>query len=56
MDTNWQKVTPGQKLEARFQTWASAPGLQFAAPEAERAFKERAQMFQDAIQLRLLAV
>jgi hypothetical protein len=52
MDTNWQKMTPAQKLEARFQTWASAPGLQFPTPEAECAFKERAQIFQDVIQLR----
>ena len=40
MDTNWQQMTPAQKLEARFQTWASAPGIQFATPEAECAFKE----------------
>ena len=52
MDTSWQKLTPAQRLEARFQTWASAPGLQFATPEAECAFKERAQIFQDVIQLR----
>jgi hypothetical protein len=52
MDTNWQKLTPAEKLEARFKEWMSAPGMQFATPEAERAFKDRAQMFKDAVQLR----
>jgi hypothetical protein len=52
MDTNWQKLAPAEKLRARFQTWASGPGLQFATPEADCAFKDRVRMFEDVVHLR----
>lgn len=52
MDAQWQKMSPAERFEARYQTWASAPGVQFATLEAERAYKERAQMFKDVVQLK----
>lgn len=52
MDTQWQKLSPAQKQEARFAEWMAPQGLPFASPEAERAYKERAQMFKDAVQLK----
>lgn len=52
MDTNWSKLSPSEKLEARFAEWLAPQGLQFAAPEAERDYKERAQMIKDVVQLK----
>ena len=48
---NWDKLTPSEKLQARFKEWQSPPGAQFASPEVERAYHERVQLFQDALQL-----
>lgn len=44
-------TTREQKFDAIFEAWASQP-IQFATPEAESAYKERTQMWKDAIQLR----
>jgi hypothetical protein len=52
VDQNWDKLTPSERLEARFRDWLSPQGVQFASAEVERAYKERAQMFKDAVQLR----
>jgi hypothetical protein len=52
MDASWAKLTPAERMEARFSEWSSAPGVQFASPEAERAYRERAQMFKDVTQLK----
>ncbi len=52
MDTQWQKLSPSEKLEARFTEWMSAPGVEFASPAAEQAYKERTQMFKDVVQLK----
>ncbi len=52
MIENWEKLAPPEKLQARFVDWMSAPGVQFASPEIARAYKERAQMFQAAVQLK----
>ncbi len=42
-------LTREQKFEARFAEWSAAP-LPFATPVAEAAYKERVQMFKDAIE------
>lgn len=52
MDANWTKLTPDEKLEARFAGWLAPQGLQFATPEAERAYQERVQMVKDVVQLK----
>ncbi len=49
---NWEKLSPSEKLESRFDEWKSAPGAHFASAEVERAYKERARLFQDAMQLK----
>ncbi len=48
MDTQ----SPAEKLDARFQNYMSPKGMQFASPEADRAYKERTQMFKDVLQLK----
>ena len=52
MIENWNKLTPREKFDARFKDWMSAPGIQFASPEIERAYDERTQLFRDAVQLK----
>ncbi|HLB27851.1 MAG TPA: uroporphyrinogen decarboxylase family protein [Dehalococcoidales bacterium] len=48
----WEALTPEQKREKRFAAWLAAPGVQFALPEAEAAFKKRVKRIIDAIQLK----
>jgi len=43
---NWNKLTPRERMEARFQSWSS-PQIQFASPEAEQRYKQRIQMVKD---------
>ncbi len=52
MDANWARLSPSEKQESRFGVWQSPAGVQFATPEAECAFRERTQMFNDVVQLR----
>jgi hypothetical protein len=52
MDTNWSKLSPAEKFEARFTEWLSPQGMQFATPAAESAYKERAQMIKDVVQVK----
>ncbi len=49
---NSQKLSPAEKQDARWKTWAAAPGIQFASPQVQQAYQERAQLFQDAVQLK----
>ena len=49
---NWDKLSPSEKLEARFDDWMSAPGVQFASADVARAYKERTQLFKEAVQLK----
>jgi hypothetical protein len=41
-----------QKQEERFETWLSGKGIPFEDAEAEAAYRERATLIKDAIQLR----
>ncbi len=52
MDTNWAKLSPTEKQEARFGAWIEAEGVPFATPEAKQAYQERVQMIKDVVQLR----
>jgi hypothetical protein len=52
MDANWNKLSPAEKQEARFEAWLSPEGMQFASPEAEKAYKGRVQMIKDVVQLK----
>jgi hypothetical protein len=52
MDAQWQKLTPHEKLEARFKDFLSPQGVQFASPEVEQAYQRRVQMIRDVVQLK----
>ena len=45
---NWAEMTPGQKREYRLNRYLNPPGIEFVSPEAERAYKVRAQRMVDA--------
>src|SRR5512143_298283 len=49
---NWDKLTPSEKLPARFKEWKSPQGAQFASPAIECAYQERVQLFEDALELK----
>ena len=48
---NWDKLTPEQRFEKRFEVWQN-PDVEFASPEVKAEYQERVQMFKDAIQLK----
>jgi len=52
MDAQWSTLTPDEKFEARFATYAAAEGVNFATPEAEKTYKERVQAIKDVVQLK----
>ena len=45
---NFDKLTPDQKRQARLEAWINHEGIEFTNPEAEKGYRERAQMFTDA--------
>jgi hypothetical protein len=49
---NFDKLTPDQKRQARIDAWLNHEGIEFAKPEVEKAYRERAQMFADVFQLK----
>ena len=52
METNWAKLSPAEKQEARFAAWIAAEGVPFASPEAQQAYQDRVQMIKDVVQLK----
>ncbi len=54
MEKKWQELTPDEKQEALFAKCLSAEGIEFASPQAEKAYKERITRIKDAIQLKKL--
>lgn len=48
----WNELSPEQKLQKRLDAWLSPPGVKFASPEAEAAYKERVTIMSDALTLR----
>jgi len=52
MEKKWEEMSSDEKQEALFQRWLSPEGIEFASPEAEKAYKERATRIKDAIQLK----
>jgi hypothetical protein len=49
---NFDKLTPDQKRQARLDAWINHEGLEFTSPEAEKGYRERAQMFADVFLLK----
>jgi hypothetical protein len=52
MEMKWEEMSSDEKQEALFQRWLSPEGVEFASPEAEKLYKERATRIKDAIQLK----
>lgn len=48
---NWNKLSPKEKMEARFNSWQAAK-IEFATPEAEREYKHRIQLIKDVTGLK----
>jgi hypothetical protein len=48
---NWKKTSLKERQSARLQAWAS-PEMEFASPEAEKGYKQRAKMIMDVVRLK----
>jgi len=48
MEKAWAELSWEQKREERYKRWLSPPGIKFANPQAEKAYKERATRFYKA--------
>lgn len=51
-DADWKSLSPDERLEKRFEAWASPPGVEFVSPEAKAQYKARVTRFKHAIQLK----
>ena len=49
---NFDKLTPEQKRQARLEAWLNHEGIEFTDPEAEKGYRERAQLFADVFQMK----
>ncbi len=49
---NWNSLTADQKRALRLDAWVRGDGLQFDNPEAQAKYRERAQRFRDALDLK----
>jgi hypothetical protein len=57
MEKKWEEMSPVEKRETRFATWASpklpdGKDLPFQSPEAEADYKARVQRYKDVIELK----
>jgi hypothetical protein len=48
---NWEELTPKERQQARLDFWVNGVGIDFASPEAEAAYKERATLLRNAFEL-----
>jgi hypothetical protein len=51
MDKTWAELTREEKQAERIKRWLSPPGVSFANPQAEKAYKERVTRFYKAFTL-----
>ncbi|MDD3718134.1 MAG: uroporphyrinogen decarboxylase family protein [Actinomycetota bacterium] len=51
-ERKWEEMTPEQRREALFEAWLSPQGIEFAGPDAEKAYRERVTRIKDAIELK----
>jgi uroporphyrinogen-III decarboxylase len=49
---NWKELTPREKLAKRFDHFVEGQDIQFVSPETEAAYKERATLVRDALELK----
>jgi uroporphyrinogen-III decarboxylase len=52
MPSDFDKLTPPQKLDARLRAWKHPEGIQFAGKQVEQAYQQRVQMLIDVIKLK----
>jgi uroporphyrinogen-III decarboxylase len=52
MARTWEQLSADEKQEEMFNKWLSPQGIEFASPQAEKAYKERVMRIKDAIQLK----
>lgn len=48
---NWSELSPEERRNLRLDNWVNGTGIKFASPEAEIAYKERATLLRDAIDM-----
>ena len=48
---DWKQLTPDQRLAARLDAWQNAP-IEFASPEVATIYRDRVQLWRDAIALK----
>ncbi|MBN2550214.1 MAG: hypothetical protein JXB15_13710 [Anaerolineales bacterium] len=48
---NWEKMSIDERLATRLNAWAS-PAMEFASLDAEKGYKQRAQMIMDVVHLK----
>ena len=48
---DWKQLTPDQRFAARMDAWQDAP-FEFASPDVAAIYRERVQLFRDAIALK----
>lgn len=50
---NWKSLTPEQKRKFRLDAWAGGDGIEFDSPAAKEKYRERAQRFRAALELKV---
>ena len=53
MDKAWHEMTPEERLSQRWDGYVNTPGFEFASPEAEALYRERAQSIRDAFEMKV---
>lgn len=52
MPSDFDKLTPSEKLDARLRAWQYPEGVQFANKQVEQAYQKRVQMLIDVLKLK----
>ena len=52
MEKKWEEMSADEKREELFAKFLSPEGIEFASPEAEKAYKERATRIKDALEMK----
>jgi hypothetical protein len=49
---NWSDLNLDEKIQVRLDHWVSVEGIEFESPEAEPKYRERIQLFRDAVEMK----
>ncbi len=55
MEKDWKTMTAEERLAQRLDGYVNTPGFEFASPEAEALYRERATIIRDAFELKVPA-